>query len=216
MTARLEQGFAEFLEIRPSPHAFAAKLGVGVVVTQAARLDERHDGLDEKAPAAALAVADGEAGFRGLEPPVVIHAEEKRGIDRPGLDGLAQDGRCSGFGQQFEPTRRYDADDADNGRRGEVRARQQKGRGIDRLIGVEKDDVAIGIEVQGAHALDAPQGYAKLQKRALEHIDIEVGAGPKQALAAAEVLDQALRRHEATRNTGRMATAPKRDELRMR
>jgi hypothetical protein len=25
-----------------------------------------------------------------------------------------------------------------------------------------------------------------------------------------------MRRHEATRNTGRMATAPKRDELRMR
>ena len=91
-----------------------------------------------------------------------------------------------------------------------------KWRGIDRLIGVEKNDVAIGIEVRGSHALDAPQRYAKLQKRALKHVGVEVGTGPKQALAATKVLDQAMRRHEATRRTGRMATAPKRDELRMR
>ena len=147
---------------------------------------------------------------------MVVHAEKKRGIDRRGLDGLAQDGGCAGFGQQLEPTWRLDADDANHRRGGEVRAGQQKGRGIDRLIGVEKHDVAIGIEVRSAHALDPSQGYAELQQRALEHIGVEVGTGPKQALAAAEVLDQAMRRHEATRKTGRMATAPKRDELRMR
>jgi hypothetical protein len=147
---------------------------------------------------------------------MIVHAEEKRGIDRRGLDGLAQDGGCAGFSQQLEPTWRLDADDANHGRRGEVGARQQKGRGIDRLIGVEKHDVAIGIEVRSAHALDPSQGYAKLQKRALQNIGVEVGASPKQAMAATEVLDQAMCRHEATRNTGRMATAPKRDELRMR
>ena len=147
---------------------------------------------------------------------MIVHAEKKRGIDRRGLDGLAQDRGCAGFGQQLQPARRLDADDADNRRGGEVRAGREKGRGIDRLIGVEKHDVAIGIEVRGLHALDSPQRYAELQERALEHVGVEVGAGPKQALAAAEVLDQAMRRHEATRKTGRMATAPKRDELRMR
>jgi hypothetical protein len=147
---------------------------------------------------------------------MVVHAEKKRGIDRPGLDRFAQDRSRAGFGQELEPAWRLDADDADNRRCSEIRAGQQKGRGIDRLVGVEKHDVAIGIEVRSAHALDPSQGYAKLQKRALEHIGVEVGTGPKQALAAAEVLDQAMRRHEATRNTGRMATAPKRDELRMR
>jgi hypothetical protein len=59
LAIRLEQGFAELLEIRPSPHAFAAKLGVGVVVAQAPRLHERDNGLDEKASAASLAVANG-------------------------------------------------------------------------------------------------------------------------------------------------------------
>ena len=98
----------------------------------------------------------------------------------------------------------------------EIRAGQQKGSWIDRLIGVEKYDVAVGSEVRSAHALDASKRYAKLQQRALKHIGVEVGTGPKQALAAAEVLDQAMCRHEATRKTGRMATAPKRDELRMR
>ena len=216
MAIQLEQGFAELLEIEAPPHAFAAKLGVGVVVAQASRLNERDHGLDEKAPAAALAVANGEARFRGLEPSVVVHAEEKRGIDRPGLDGLAQDRGCAGFGQQLEPAWRFDAHDPDYRRRGEVRAGQQKGRGVDRLVGVDKHNVAIRIEVRSAHALDPSQGYAKLQQRTLEHIGVEVGAGPKQALASAEVLDQAMCRHEATRNTGRMATAPKRDELRMR
>ena len=147
---------------------------------------------------------------------MVVHAEKKRGIDRRGLDGLAQDGGCAGFGEELEPAWRLDADDADNRGRGEGRARQQKGRGIDRLIGVEKHDVAIGIEVRGDHALDPSQRYAKLDESALKHIRVEVGAGPEQSLAAAEILDQALRRHEATRKTGRMATAPKRDELRMR
>jgi hypothetical protein len=147
---------------------------------------------------------------------MVVHAKKKRGIDRCGLDGLAQNSGCAGFGQELEPTWRLDADDANNGRRGEVGARQQKGRRIDRLIGVDEHHVAIGIEVCRAHALDPSQGHAKLQKRALEHVGIEVGAPPKQALAAAEVLDQAMCRHEATRRTGRMATAPKRDELRMR
>jgi hypothetical protein len=147
---------------------------------------------------------------------MVVDAEKKCGIDRRGLDGLAQDGGCAGFGQELEPAWRLDAYDADHRRRGEVRARQQKGRRIDRLIGVEKHNVAIGVEVRGGDALDPSQRYAKLQKCALEHIRVEVGAGPEQGLAAAEVLDQALRRHEATRNTGRMATAPKRDELRMR
>ena len=112
---------------------------------------------------------------------MVVHAEKKRGIDCRGLDGLAQDGGRAGFGQELEPTWRLDADDADNRRRGEVRARQQKGRGIDRLIGVEKHDVAIGIEVRGDHALDPSQRYAKLEKRALKHIRVEVGAGPEQA-----------------------------------
>ncbi len=216
MAIRLEQGFAELLEIRSSPHAFATKLGIGVVVAQAPRLHERDDGLDEKTPAAALAVANGEARFGGLDPPVVVHAKKKSGIDRRGLDGLAQDGGCAGLGQQLQSTWRLDADDANHGRGGEVGARQQKGRGIDRLVGVEKHDVAIGIEVRSAHALDPSQRYAKLQKRALKHIAVEVWTGPKQALAAAEVLDQAMRRHEATRSTGRRATAPKREELRMR
>jgi riboflavin biosynthesis pyrimidine reductase len=216
MAIRLEQGFAELLEIRSSPHAFATKLGIGVVVAQAPRLHERDNGLDEKSPAAALAVPNGEARFRGLEPPMVVHAKKKSGIDGRGLNGLAQDRSCAGFGQQLEPTWRLDADDANHGRGGEVGARLQQGRGIDRLIGVEKHDVAIGIEVGSAHALDPSEGYAKLQKRALKQVGVEVGAPPKQALAAAEVLDQAMCRHEATRRTGRMATAPKRDELRMR
>jgi hypothetical protein len=216
MAIRLEQGFAELLEIQPSTHAFAAKLAIGVIVAQAVRLHERDDGLDEKASAAALAVADGEARFGGLEAPMVIHAEKKGGIDRRGLDGLAQDGGCAGFGEQLQPTRGLDANDADNRRCGKVRAGLQKGGGIDRLIGVEKHDVAIGIEVRGAYALDSSQGYAEFHERALKHIAVEVGAGPKQALAAAEVLDQAMCRHEATRKTGRMATAPKRDELRIR
>jgi hypothetical protein len=59
LAIRLEQGFAELLEIRPSPHAFAAKFGIGVVVAEAPRLHERDDGLDEEAATAALAVADG-------------------------------------------------------------------------------------------------------------------------------------------------------------
>jgi hypothetical protein len=147
---------------------------------------------------------------------MVVHAEKECGIDRRGLNGLAQDGGCAGFGEQLEPAWRLDANDADYRRRGEVRARQQKGRRIDRLIGVEKHDVAIGVEVCGDHALDPPEGYAKLEQSAFKHIRVEVRASPEQGLAAAEVLDQALRRHEATRNTGRMATAPKRDELRMR
>src|ERR1700722_4239648 len=147
---------------------------------------------------------------------MVVHAKKNRGIDCRSLDGLAQDGGCAGFGQQLESTWRLDADDANHGRNGEVGARLQKGRGIDRLIGIEKHDVAIRIEVRSAHALDPSQGYAKLHERALKHIGVEVGTGPKQALAAAEVLDQAMCRHEATRNAGRMATAPKRDELRMR
>ena len=216
MTVQLKQGFAELLEVQPPPHAFATKLGIGVVIAQAPRLHERDNGLDEKASAAALAVPNGEARFRGLEPPVVVHAEKKRGIDRPGLDGLAQDRGCAGFGQKLEPTWRFNTDNADYRRCGEVRAGQQKGRGIDRLIGVEKHNVAIRIEVRGVHALDSPQRYAELLQRALEHVSVEVGAGPKQAPATAKVLDQAMRRHEATRNTGRMATAPKRDELRMR
>ncbi len=189
MAIRLEQGFAELLEIRPSPHAFAAKLGVGVFIAQAPRLHERDDGLDEKASAAALAVADRKACFGGLEPPMVIHAQEKRGIDRPGLNGFAQDRRRAGFGQELEPTWRLDADDANHRRGGEVGARLQERRGIDRLIGVEKHDVAIGVEVRRAHALDPSQGHAELQERALKHIRIEVGIGPEQALAAAEVLD---------------------------
>lgn len=147
---------------------------------------------------------------------MVVHAKKKRGIDRPGLDGLAQDRRCAGFRQQLEPTWGLDFDDADNRRRREVPTGQQKWRGIDRLVGVEKHDVAIGIEVRSAHGFDPSQGYAELQQRALKYIGIEVWAGPKQALAAAEVLDQAMSCHEATRNTCRMATAPKRDELRMR
>jgi hypothetical protein len=147
---------------------------------------------------------------------MVVHAEKKRGIDGCGLDGLAQEGGCAGFGQQLETTWRLDADDANHRRGGEVGAGQQKGRGIDRLIGVEKNDIAIGVEVRRAHALYASHGHAELQKCTLEHVGVEVGTGPKQALAAAEILDQAMRRHEATRRTGRMATAPKRDELRMR
>ncbi len=88
--ARLEQGFAELFEVEPPPHAFAAELRVGVVVAEAARLDERDDGLYEKAPGAALAVADGEPRFSRPKPSVVVHAEEKRGIDGRTLDGLAQ------------------------------------------------------------------------------------------------------------------------------
>ena len=62
---------------------------------------------------------------------MVVHAEKKRGIDRPGLDGLAQDRGCAGFGQQLEPTWRFDADNSNNRRHGEVRAGLQKRRRID-------------------------------------------------------------------------------------
>jgi hypothetical protein len=61
LAIRLEQGFAELLEIGPSPHAFTTKLGIGVVVAEAPRLYERDDGLDEEAATAALAVDDGQA-----------------------------------------------------------------------------------------------------------------------------------------------------------
>ena len=58
-----------------------------------------------------------------IEPPVVVHAEEKRRIDRPALDGLAQDRGCAGFGEKLEPAWRLDADDPDYWRRGEVARR---------------------------------------------------------------------------------------------
>ena len=147
---------------------------------------------------------------------MVVHAEKKGGIDRRRLYGFAEDGGCAGFGQQLQPTWRLDADNSNDRRHGEVGAGLQKRRRIDWLIGVEKHDVAVGIEVRGADAVDPPQRYAELQECALEHIGVEFGTGPEQALAATEVLDQAMRRHEATRKTGRMATAPKRDELRIR
>jgi hypothetical protein len=45
-------------------------------------------------------------------------------MGRPGLDGLAKDRGCAGFGQQLEPAWRFDANDPYNRRRGEVRAGQ--------------------------------------------------------------------------------------------
>ncbi len=97
-----------------------------------------------------------------------------------------------------------------------MRARLQERRGIDRLIRVEENDVAVGIEVRGFHQIDAPKRHSEFKQRSFEHVGVEIAAGPQQALTTPKVLDQAMRRHDATRRTGRMATAPKRDELRMR
>ena len=93
---------------------------------------------------------------------MVVHAKKKRGIDCPGLDGLAQDRRSAGFRKQLEPTWRLDADDADHRRSGKIRSRRKQWLWIDRLVDVKKNNVLIGIEVRGFHALDASQGYAEL------------------------------------------------------
>lgn len=147
---------------------------------------------------------------------MIVHAQEKRRIHGRRLNGLAQDCGCAGLREKLQPARRLDADNSDHWRRREMRARLQQRRGIDRLISVEENDVAVGIEVRGFYQVDAPKRHAKPEKRSFEHVGVEVAAGPQQALATPKVLDQAIRRHDATRRTGRMATAPKRDELRMR
>ncbi len=77
---------------------------------------------------------------------MVVHAKKKCGIDRPGLDRLAQNRRRARFRQQLEPTWRLDANNADHRRRAEGLARRKQWLRIDRLVGVEKNNVAIRIE----------------------------------------------------------------------
>ena len=213
---RLKQGFAELFEVEPPPHALATEFRISVVIADAARLDERDNGLDEKATTATLPVPNGESRFRRLQPAIVVHAEEKRGIDGGALDRLAQNRRRARLRQKPKAARRFDADDADDRRRGQARAGLQQRSRIDRLVCVEKHDVAIGIEVRSLDMVDAAQRHSEPEQCALKRLGVEIGAGPEQTLSPAKILDEALGRHDATLRTGRMATDPKRDELRIR
>ena len=85
----------------PSPHTFAAKLGIGVIVGQATGLNERDDRLDEKPPRASLAIANRQPGLGGQDSPVVVHAEEQRRIGyRRALDRLIKDSGRARFCQE--------------------------------------------------------------------------------------------------------------------